>query len=151
MCCSCCNFISRVFAVILLFVPSLGLFNTLHHGRMATIPARNTINGEAFDHSIDGKLITFQDSWDKLTNDDPSDFVDFPPFAIFATVLVMFLFHIFASSCTLKVKLKSTSPFSFVPDGFYTLISPPLHYDWEFFYRQGNEQDTILLCWKRHV
>ena len=147
-----CNYFisNRVLAIIILLTPTLGLFNTLHHGRMAAIPVRNDLNREPFDHTVDNGIITFQEAWEQFRLHDPSEFVYIPPYAVLAIMLVMFLFHILASSCILKVKLKSKSLFILVQEGLYTLISPPLHYDWEFFYRQSDEQDsTVKVCWKK--
>ena len=96
-----------------------------------------------------GTVVTFQEAWNQFRMNDSSDFVDIPPLAVLSTMLAMFLFHIIASPCILKQKLKSKSFFTLVSKGFYTLISPPLHFDWEFFYRQSAHEDNILMCWKR--
>ena len=118
---------------------------------MAATSARNAMNGDAFDYADDGTIISFQEAWDPFRLDNSSEFVDIPPYAVLSIMLVVFLFHILGSLCILKDKLKSTSIFTLAPKGFYTLISPPLHFDWEFFYRQSDGQDTILLCWKRYA
>ena len=114
---------------------------------MGAIPARNEINGDAFDYSDNGSVISFQESWKQFNMNYSSDFVDIPATAILAAMLVMFIFHIFASSYILKLNSKSLS--NWVTKGFYTLISPPLNYDWNFFYKQSDYEETILKCWKR--
>ena len=110
---------------------------------------RNDPNREPFDDTDDNGITTFEEAWNQFRLNDSSSFVDIPPFAVLALMLVMFIIHIPASSCILKLKLNSTSFSTLVSLGFYTLISPPLHYDWQFFYRQSDEKDSILLCWKR--
>ena len=118
---------------------------------MAAIPVRNDLIHEAFDYSDSGNITSFHDAWDQLEIEDSSDFLDIPPYAILATMSAMIMFHIIASSYTIKKSLRSRSFYTIGPEGFYTLISPPLQYDWEFFYGQSHEQDTILMCWKRHA
>ena len=106
-------------------------------------------NREPFDDTDDNGTTTFEEAWDQFRLNDSSYFVDIPPFAVLALMLMMFIIHILASSYILKLKLKSTRLSTLVPCGFYTLISPPLHYDWQFFYGQSDEKDSILICWKR--
>ena len=110
---------------------------------------RKVPNREPFDDTDENGISTFEEAWDQFRLNDSSSFVDIPPFAVLALMLVMFIIHITSSSCILKLKLNSTSFSTLVSLGFYTLISPPLHYDWQFFYRQSDEKDSILLCWKR--
>ena len=143
-------YLNRVFALIILFTPFLGLFDTLHHGRLAAMSVW-TNSMEAFDYDDDGRIITFEDAWNQFRIDDSFDFVEIPALAILAMMLTMFVFHMFASTCILKLSLRARSIFSIAPHGFYTIISPPLHYDWEFFYRQSNEEKAIVKCWKRQV
>ena len=133
----------------MLFTPSLGLFNTLHHGKLAAMSVR-TNNMEGFDNVADGKIITFEDAWNQFRIDDSSYFVEISPLAILVMLLTTFSFHIFASACILKLSLRAESIPSLIFCGFYTMISPPLHYDWEFFYRPNNEETGIIMCWKRH-
>ena len=113
------------------------------------MPVRNDPNGEPFDYTDDNGVTTFEEAWDQFKMNDSSNFVDFHPLAVLALMLMIFILHIPASSCILKLKLKSKRFSTLVPWGFYTLISPPLHYDWEFFYRENYEQDSFLMCWKR--
>ena len=142
--------LNRVFSLIILFTPSLGLFNTLHHGRLAAMSLRRN-NIKTFDYSNDGMIITFEDAWNQFRIDDSSDFVEISSAAALGMVLAMFMFHVFACSCILKLALKGSSILSLLPRGFYTLISPPLHYDWEFFYMQSNEENPIAIVksWKK--
>lgn len=116
---------------------------------MGAIPAKNVIDVVAFDYSDNGSIIPFQGSWEQFQLNHSSDFVDIPATSVLAILLVMFAFHIFTSSFIIKFNLKSKSLSSLVTKGFYTLISPPLHYDWNFFYKQNNDEGTILKCWKR--
>ena len=88
----------RVFAVILLFTPSLGLFDTFHHGRLAAINVRD--GDRAFDTFGNGNPITFQEAWEPFRLDDAANFL-----FVSLTVTVWILFstivlHILAISCT---------------------------------------------------
>ena len=98
-------FSNRVFALILLFTPTLGLFDTLHLGRLATLPVSANRGGEKFDYTDGGKIIEFEDAWEQYRIDNSSEFVDMPAIAVLATMLIMFIFHIFATSSILKLKL----------------------------------------------
>ena len=97
------------------------------------------------------EVVEFEDAWEQHRIDNSSEFVDMPAIAVLATMLTMFFFHIFATSSILKLKLKYKGLSSLFLNSLYNLISPPLHYDWEFFYRKSNEEDAILKCWKRHA
>ena len=144
-------FLNRVLALILLFTPSLGLFNTLHHGRLAAHQVGVDPVREKFDYIDGGRGVEFQEAWEQFRIDDPFEFVEMPAIAVLATMLTMFFFHIVATSSILKLKLKSKELSSLFLNSLYNLISPPLHYDWEFFYRESSEEDAILNCWKRQV
>ena len=143
MLCTC-----RVFAVMLLFTPLLGLFNTLHHGRLAALSVKQDRNGEPFDHGLN---VTLHEAWEQFRIDTSSDFVELPATAVVAIMISMFILHIFVISCTLKITLNGKKTVTLLPQGFYSIISPPLHLDWEFFYRQSNMKDSISKCWKRQV
>ena len=139
---------NRVFALSLLFTPSLGLFNTLHHGRMAALLVSNERTGDAFDYAGNQK-ISLQEAWNQFKIDDSSEFADIPALAVLAMMFTMLIFHLFASACILKVIFKSQNISVLALDGFYTIISPPLHYDWEFFSLTNKGEDGVVKCWKR--
>ena len=128
----------------------MGLFNTLHHGRLAALQVGIDPQQEHFDYFEGGKGNTLEEAWEPFRFGDASEFVDMPPLAVFALLLVMFLFHIFAISSISKQILKSKWNFSLFMDSLCTIISPPLHCDWELLYRMSNEKDAITKCWKRY-
>ena len=130
----------------------MGLFNTLHHGRLAALYVMPYIrNEEAFDYSDDGRLITFQEAWEKFRINDQSDFVELPATAVIAILTTMLIFHVLASTCILKQTFRNKSIIYLVSRGFQNLISPPLHFDWHFYFMEKNEDDTVQKCWKRYV
>ena len=136
----------RVFAVILLFTPSLGLFDTFHHGRLAAINVRD--GDRAFDTFGNGNPITFQEAWEPFRLDDAANFL-----FVSLTVTIWILFstivlHILAISCTSKIMIGTRSMSMAISQGFHSILNPPLHIDWEMFYRQDSTKD-VLKCWRR--
>ena len=105
-----------------------------------------TYSIEAFDYHDDGSIMTLQDTWNKFRIEDSSEFVEIPALAVLALMFTIFIFHILASSFILKLTSNMASLC-----GFYTIISPPLYYDWDFFYRQCNKENDIVKCWKRQA
>ena len=137
----------------------MGLFNTLHHGRLAALHVMPQVlrktpyirNEDAFDYSDDGRLITFQEAWENFRINDQSDFVELPATAVIAILTTMLIFHVLASTCILKQTLKEKNGIYLVSRGFQTLISPPLHFDWHFYFMDKNEVVSVQKCWKRYV
>ena len=130
----------------------MGLFNTLHHGRLAALYVMPySRNEEYFDYSDDGRVITFQETWEKFRINDQSDFVELPATAVIAIMTSMLIFHVLASTCILKQTLKDQNGIYLVSGGFQTLISPPLHFDWHFYFMENNKDDNVKKCWKRCV
>ena len=146
---SSCYIFLRVFAIVLLFTPSLGLFDTLHHGRLAALSV-NDYKME-FDLSDDGTPITFQDAWEPYKMDHISDFLDIPVIGVASILVFMLLFHILGSACILKFAMRKQSNLRLLLEGFHTLITPPLHIDWEMFYRMSDGKESIKQSWKRFV
>ena len=144
---SCKYEIYRVFAIVLLFTPSLGLFNTLHHGRLAALPVRE--GGEEFDVSEDGSKITFQQAWAPYQIDHISLFLEIPVHGVVTLLAMMLIFHLFGSTCILKLTRNNKEIPELILEGFHTLISPPLHIDWEMFYRMSCWMQPITHCWRR--
>ena len=154
-------YIYRVFGFTLLFAPSLGLFDTLHHGRLASLSVgslrgqrdwylkRTPIFERAFDKLDDGKFITFQDAWEPYRINHISLFLDIPVTVVILILIIMTLFHIFGSTIILKLTLKKQALSQVVLQGFHTLITPHLHVDWEMFYRMSDGKQSIRQCWKR--
>ena len=136
-----------MFAIILLFTPSLGLFDTLHHGRLASL---SVYTGQReFNHSQNGPPVTFEDAWEPYKIGHISLFPDIPVLGVVTILAAMFLFHILGSTCLLKLTMKNIAIPELVLQGFYTLITPPLHLDWEVFYRMSEWERSITECWKR--
>ena len=154
-------YIYRVLAVILLLSPSLGLFDTLHHGRHASLSV-GSLRGErdwyvestpiferAFDQLENGTLITFQDAWEPYQIKHISLFLDIPVTAVISILIIMTLFHIFGSTIILKFTSKKQALSELALQGFHALITPHLHVDWEMFYRMSDGKQSIKQSWKR--
>ena len=135
----------------MLFTPSLGLFDCLHHGRLAAIAVKD--GQRIFDFSSDGSQFNFSDAWKPLEIKDISYFPDIPVIAVLGILITMIILHIFTTSLVLKQCFKQPFRADFVIQGFHSLICPPLHLDWEFFYRlHAHAKDfSVLRSWKRYV
>ena len=139
----------RVLSIVLLFTPSLGLFDTLHHGRLATFHVN--YGQRIFDYSSDGLPIKFVDAWEPFILDDISDFLHMPVTAVIVIMIVMAVLHIFVSTFILKITLKKNFSAELFVHRFHSLISPPLHVDWESIYRENEHTVPVLTCWKRYI
>ena len=131
-----------------MFTPSLGLFDCLNHGRLAALFTKD--GSRVFDVKPDGFALTFSDAWKPLKIKDISYFLDVPVTVVAAVFITMLFFHIFVSSLTLRMIFKQQIKAELVCQGFHTLICPPLHYDWEKLYRMGEENTSVIYCWKRY-
>ena len=130
-----------------MFTPSLGLFETLHHGLLATLNARR---GErTFDISTNGLPVTFVDSWKPFMIKDITEFPGMPMSLVLTVMVSLCLFHILASACILKVALKKKLSGELLMQGLHSFVAPPLQFDWELFYRREHQNMSVLQCWKR--
>ena len=141
--------IHRAFAIILLFTPSLGLFDTLHHARCAALPIRE--GRREFDISDDGSKITIQQAWEPYQIDHISLFLEIPLIGVVTILTTVLLFHIFGSTCILNLMGNKNPIPESILQAIHTLISPPLHIDWETFYRKSDGKLPIKQCWKRLI
>ena len=133
--------LNRVFAIILLLTPSLGLFNTLHHGRLAGLPIRRGLR--VFDRTSDFSEITFQQAWEPYKMDDISHIVELPVVGVVIMLMNIFLFHIFGSTCVFRLVNSKPALLELIYEGFHTIITPPLHLDWEMLYRIGDGKISV--------
>ena len=136
---------------LLIFTPILGLFDCLHHGRMASIPISDRGGEELFPFYHDGLQHSFSGAWEPFKIKDISHFPNMPVTAVSGIVISMVLFHIFASSIVLKLILKHPLNTELIIQGIHSFISPPLHYDWELIYRRDMNKLSVLGCWKRYI
>lgn len=140
----------------MLFTPTLGLFSTLHHGRLGALPPRYSFVGarhtdwfKSFEYDKGGKNISFIHAWSTFQLDGADTFLDMPHEAIVGIMLTGVLFHVITSSCTLKVMLKDVTMPHCLIQGFYSIVNPPLHFDWELYHNfHGN---SIKRGWRREV
>ena len=131
----------------MLFTPSLGLFDCLHHGRLAAIDVKE--GEQIFDISVDGVGVNFSDAWQQFKIKDISHFPDMPVIAVLAILLVMVLFHFVSCSMILNLLLRRPFNTDMFIQGIHSYLSPPLHLDWELLYRKDPETNTVLGCWKK--
>ena len=130
-----------------MFTPSLGLFESLHHGRLASI---SVVDGQRiFDNSLVGLPINFSDAWQPLKIKDIANFPDLPVMAVLIIFIIMVLLHIFATALLMKIISKHPFGVENIIEALRSFISPPLHLDWELFYRQDIQNISVLCCWKR--
>ena len=138
----------RIFLIILMFTPSLGLFETLHHGRLATL---DTYYGERmFDNSINGLPLTFYDSWKPFKIKDMAEFPGMPLRVVLTVMVSLCVFHILASAFILKVMLKEKFSGGLLMQGLHSFVAPPLQFDWELFYRDEHQNMSVLHSWRRY-
>ena len=130
-----------------MFTPSLGLFDSLHHGRLAALSVHN--GQREFDRSKNGLRITFENAWEPYRIEDISKFNDIPVGIVVLILGIMLIYHILGSICILKLTMKNHTIKELVFQSCYSLITPPLHIDWEKFYRISDGGKPIGQCWKR--
>ena len=88
-------------------------------------------------------------AWEKFKIKDVSDFIDLPNTAVVAILIAMVLFDISSSFLLLKLIYTNTSCVKLLFTGVHSFICPPLHLDWELFYRNDPRKNTVLGSWKR--
>ena len=127
----------------------MGLFDTLHHGRLAILSFADGHMHSELDQLQDGLYTTFQEAWDQHRLENVSEFLNMPTIAIAALMTSMFLLHVLVSTIILKIMPNDKAFSNLVVQGFHSLISPPLHIDWEYYYRLNDKRESVLKCWKR--
>ena len=128
--------------------PFLGLLDTFHHGRLATYSVRH--GEKVFDNYENGSEITFHEAWSTFKIDNPAAFLSFPRDVALAMMPIILLSHIFLSALILKLSMNGQASISqLVLQGLHTFISPPLHFDWEFYYRLKCGNTSVRDSWKR--
>lgn len=143
-------------AIILLFTPTLGIFDTMHHAKMGSM---SVIKGNrTFDYSENGSPISFEKAWGQFKLNDSTKFFSMPIFLVVCVLLCIFLFHTIASALLHKLAramsensgLKPGLSFKYAMEGLQTFLTPPLHLDWEEFFISSNCKLPIRSCWKRY-
>ena len=131
----------------MLFTPSLGLFDCLHHGRLGSIPV---VDGQRiFDFSLDGVHLNFADAWEPYKLKDISYFPDMPVSAVSAVLVSMVLFHTFVTILILKLTLGKPFSTELLLQSIHSYLTQPLHLDWELLYRQDTKNNDVVESWKK--
>ena len=142
----------RLSAIIFLFTPSLGIFDTLYHGILGSLSV--TDGNRTFDYSDNGSTITFEQAWNKFKLKDSSEFLSIPICMVLSILLIIFIFHAMASALLHKVASvnngdKCGLSFSHMTQGLHSFLTPPLHLDWMEFFGKPKGNLPIRSCWKR--
>ena len=87
-------FTLRLLAIILIFAPALGLFDTMHHGILATVLVKN--GNLTFDYDDNGSPISFEEAWGQFKVEDSSVYSNVYKIVSPLLLLVVFIFHLFA-------------------------------------------------------
>ena len=150
---------ARVFAMVLLVTPSLGLFDTLHHynhgSKVAYVDKLDGHDNAVFDIGANDTVIWFHELWNaEYKFDSRQQFCDALPMSISLLVLVVVLHPLIGRLLQRKIYYKGTEPanatwITTILDGLHTIISPALHMDWEFIYRLNGGTVSVTECWKR--
>ena len=108
---------TRIFMIILLFTPALGLFDTMHLFTKGSMKMKGTTE--------------FAKTWN--TNyfiEDISNFLTFPLSIVFLLSVGVLILHLTASSFFIRPHLKDGVAAN-LRKGVYTIICVPLFIDWE--------------------
>ena len=90
-------------ALILLLTPFLGLFNSLHHGRMASLSVLD--GNRTYDYSENGETISFEEAWSQFRIDDSSQFFSMPLVVGLTMLSFVFFFNINLAISAISVNL----------------------------------------------
>ena len=124
------------------------MFDTLHFARLATYPVKP--GDKIFDIYKNGSEITFHEAWSTFKIDDLDQFLSFPKYMALAMLLIIIISHIFLSVLILNLSINGQANMpQLVFQGLHTFISPPLHFDWEFYYRLKCDFPSVKDSWNR--
>ena len=138
-----------MFAIITLFIPFLGLLDTLHHGRLGIIPVHVHSRLREFDRIANGTPVTFEEAWAPFKLDSMTQFLDIPMICVGTILVSMLAFHLFSTTCYLKFMKHQALSIS-IMEAFHSILTPPLHVDWEWFYRQNNYKTSVTKFWNKY-
>ena len=130
---------------LLLFTPLLGLFDTLHHARLATL---DFYGGQ---RTYETSPVTNSIAWEPLKIKDISDFPEMHLITMFSTgiMVCICLLHTIASTSIQKVTIRDKFSARLLMQGLHSFIVSPLQFDWELLYRTNKHNMSILNCWRR--
>ena len=152
--------LARVWAVVLLVTPYLGLFDTLHHynhGSKQAWPQK--ADHVVFDIGPNGTAIWFNKLWnDEYKFDSLEQFYDFSPNLLIIPLIIVLIIHpILSHLIHSEIYYKGIEPgnkkwITKVHHSLHTIISPPLDKDWELIYRLiklNGIETSVQKCWRR--
>ena len=133
-------------ALLLLWTPSFGLFDTLHHERLGSLSVGPEYGNETFEYLHDGTPISLLDAWEPFKI---KEMFYMSITAVSSLMVSICLLSILASTLVLKFSLRETPSPGLFMQGLHCFIAPPLHIDWEIFYRRDKEKASVLNWWRR--
>ena len=148
---------ARVLGLLLYFTPSLGIFNTFYHYKLGLL-LPNTYGKlhPVFEINSNGQDIYDWDLWrENYKISRAEDIFNIPYYLLICTLLLVVVVHLAISQLFKKLYFKGIkgTKINFpknIIDDLSTLLSPPLHLDWELIYRQGGGTGiSIRECWIR--
>ena len=133
-----------------MFTPILGLFDTLHHGRLATLNIK--ADKDNVDDTTYFSNTTFFEALKPFRINQISKFPEMPMIGVVILTVSLCVVHIFASVWNLKILLGKNINAKLLMQGLHSFIAPPLEYDWDLLYQEYTHNKTIWTihnCWKR--
>ena len=103
------------------------------------------------EYSTNASSISFSDAWEPFQLKDISEFTEVPVTLVSVAMVCIFILHILASTCILKIMLVKKLSARLIMEGFHAFIAPPLQFDWELFYETSQQKNNVLNCWRRYV
>ena len=154
---------ARVFALLLFFTPILGIFNTVFHnklGKMGVGAYRVPVYGpvkwrtSVFDIDDNGTEISFGELWhDRYKTDE---LYHLPSYLLVLIIPIIVAVHMVMNQLIQKkyfrgISRPKASWTKKVLDDLCSFVCPPLHLDWEYFYRVGGTTTGLSIrdCYMR--
>ena len=136
---------ARIFALVLLFAPSLGLLDTMYHFKLGQLDQETDA---AHDVLANGTIVTVKDAWDELKVSELSEIVPIPHILPLALISAVVAVHAAAGCRFLEPLQRSQSRLRLFLQSVFTLVCPPVFPDWEEF-QLRNPGSDILECWRK--
>ena len=147
---------ARLFAFMVFYAPSFGLMDMLYHRKMGLIGATNSIKCNEHED-----IYTWSCEWNtkyKFEIETIDQFYGFPKVLIgcIPPIMVMAhitLSHLFRGQIFFKGIVETNrNRMNIIVEGLYTIVCPPVHFDWELIYHHFGGKwgiTSVKACWKR--
>lgn len=145
-----CN---RIFLLVLFYTPMLGIFNTRMYYSTRKIPAVS--NGWIYDLDQYNHTSTIEEQWFTFWIQNESDFFLLPKHMRILP-MVMLVCHIPISYALISLIIGGNKcvnrrivKIDQMLQSLWTIVCPPLFFDWEELYRQSKSEQSIKECWNK--